>query len=156
MFNFLHAPKPAQPELKYIVTHLTNEPGKIDYYRKVKGTLESLGYEVIEGIPPMTPEDAGRFKYGIKLELREWPPIADKLLGTLDDMADDPLFKGWETYDPLAEMMAKTDAYFKALELEFRKMEYDILPSKELLDELVELAKGIHPYPLNPNDPIYW
>jgi len=150
-----------------------------------------MGYQVTETIPHMDPVDAGRFRYGIELELKEWPPVADKLLGTLHAMSDDPDFYGfnWEMYDPLPDMSddplfseplpnmsddslysgfefgaydpmevasARFKAYEMAVDYQFKVREYQAFPTLERRNELLELAKSIHPYPLSPKDPVYW
>jgi len=77
------------------------------------------------------------------------------------DMSDDPLMNeplpdmdDFEEYDIEAEF-ERVEAGFKAVEYQWLLWEYQAFPSAGLRDKLVSMARSIHPYPLDPNHPVY-
>ena len=77
------------------------------------------------------------------------------------DMSDDPMMNeplsdmdDFEDYDIEAEFK-RVEAGFKAVEYQWLMWEYQAFPSAGLRHNLVSMARSIHPYPLDPNHPIY-
>ena len=77
------------------------------------------------------------------------------------DMSDDPMMNerlpdmdDFEDYDIEAEFK-RVEAGFKAVEYQWMLCEYQAFPSAGLRDKLVSMARSIHPYPLDPNHPVY-
>ena len=173
MFNFFRRPEPEPQELSYIVMRLTNDPGIVDCYRRAGADFRARGYDVNVSTPTMTAEDAARFRYGIEVEIREEQPIAGKLMRDLDELGHVTFFYDWEQYDPLDVVddhfhggfgeydpveaaWARYEAFEKALDFQWKATDYQLYPTTALRNELLELARSVHPYPLDPYHPVYW
>jgi len=175
MFNFFRRPEPDPQELSYIVMRLTNDPGIIECYRRAGADFRARGYDVNVSTPTMTAEDAARFRYGIEVEVREEQPTAGNLMRDLEklslvtflydadweqydpmDVADDHFRGGFEEYDPVEAAWAKYEAFEKALEFQWKAIDYQMFPTTALRDELLDLARSVHPYPVDPYHSIYW
>ena len=81
----------------------------------------------------------------------------------MQDMPDDPMMDdslpdmdmgGFEEYDIEAEFK-RIEAGFKAVEYQWLLRKYQAFPAPQLQAELESLARSIHPYPLDPNHPVY-